>query len=283
MNAPALALVIGRAGSKGVPGKNALPLAGRPMICHSIEAARAASTVGRIVVSTDGDDIAAAARSMGATVLRRPRELATDTAPVAAVVRHAVEAAGGDEPIIVVLYANVPLRPPRLIDDAVHLLLSTGADSVQSYTGVGKLHPFWMARLDAEGRVTPYVKNAIDRRQDLPRVLALDGGVIAVTRAAVLAAEPGGGPHAFLGTDRRGLETQPGSVVDVDGAQDLALAEALLGGQARAVTIGDREIAPGRPPCIIAELGVNHDGSLARALELTEAARDAGAPRTTAP
>ncbi len=286
MIARALAVVIGRAGSKGVPGKNAIPIGGRPMICHTIEAARAAATVARIVVSTDGDEIAAAAGSMGATVLSRPRELATDTATVAAVVRHAIGAAGGDEPIIVVLYANVPLRPPGLIDDAVRLLASSGADSVQSYSAVGKLHPCWMVSIDAEQRVRPLVTNTIDRRQDLPRLLSPDGGVIAVTRAAALAAPPGAPPHAFLGADRRGLETPPGSVVDVDGPQDLVLAAALLedgpekrvGPESRpGFLIREREIAPGRPPYIIAELGVNHDGSPARALDLVEAARGAGA------
>ena len=88
--APVLAVVIGRAGSRGLPGKNALLLAGRPLICHTIDDARAATTVDRVVVSTDGDAIAAAAESMDVPVVPRPPDLATDTAPVAAAVRHAV-------------------------------------------------------------------------------------------------------------------------------------------------------------------------------------------------
>jgi N-acetylneuraminate synthase/N,N'-diacetyllegionaminate synthase len=281
MSARALAIVIGRAGSRGLPGKNAIPLAGRPMVCRAIEAALAAASVGRVVVSTDGEEIAAAARSMGTPVIDRPRDLATDTATVADVVRHAIEAAGGDEPVIVVLYANVPVRPAGLIDEAVQLLAATGADSVQSYSAVGKMHPHWMVALDAAGRVRPFVESTIDRRQDLPRLFAPDGGVIAVTRAAALAPGPGAPPHAFLGADRRGLETEPGSVVDVDGPADLALAEAILAGRDGAppppFVVGGRAIAPGAPPYVIAELGVNHDGALARALDLVAAARRAGA------
>jgi sialic acid synthase SpsE/CMP-N-acetylneuraminic acid synthetase len=272
-----LAVVIGRAGSKGLPGKNTRALAGRPLVCHTIEAALASGTVDRVIVSTDGDDIAAAAASMSVPVVRRPPELATDTAAVDAAVRHAVEAVGGDERIIVILYANVPVRPTDLIDRAVQLLVETGADSVQSFCDVGKLHPHWMASLDAEHRVAPVVKNSIHRRQDLPKLLTLDGGVIAVTRESLFAGRSDD-PHAFLGADRRGLETTPGSVVDVDTPYDLHVAEAVLPApEPIAPRIGDRAISPDEPPYVIAELGVNHGGLLSRALELVEAAHDAGA------
>ena len=227
-----LAVVIGRAGSKGLPGKNARLVAGRPMICYAIEHAKQAECVTRVVVSTDGDEIAAAAESIrigpiGIEVLRRPPELASDTATVGAAVRHAVQSLGATESIIVILYANVPVRPPDLIDHAVRLLRRSGADSVQSYSDVGKHHPYWMCELDEDQRVKPYVDNTIDRRQDLPKLLSLNGGVIAVT-ASCLQQAISGDPHSFLGTDRRGIETPPGSVVDVDDAIDLAVAEAVL-------------------------------------------------------
>ncbi len=222
-----LALVIGRAGSKGLPGKNTMRVAGRPMIQYSIEHAMQADCVTRVVVSTDGDEIASVAKKMDADVVRRPPELASDTATVSAAVCHAVATLGATEPIIVVLYANVPVRPADLIDRAVGLLVQTGADSVQSYSDVGKHHPYWISTLDDDHRVTPFIENQIDRRQDLPKLLSLDGGVIAVKTACVRNADDIN-PHAFLGTDRRGIETPPGSVIDVDDAIDLAVAEAVL-------------------------------------------------------
>ncbi len=226
----ALAVVIGRAGSRGLPGKNMRMLAGRPMICHTIEDARAAATIDSIVVSTDGDEIAAAAEAVSVPVVRRPPALADDTATVGAAVRHAVTEfdPGGRERVIVILYANVPVRPHGLIDRAVTLLMGTGADSVQSYVAVGKHHPYWMVALDADHTVTPFCESPIDRRQDLPRLLIPDGGVIAVSRASLMAAGENEPPHAFLGSDRRGVETAPGEVIDVDTAHDLAIAEALL-------------------------------------------------------
>ena len=222
-----LAVVIGRAGSKGLPGKNTLHVAGRPMIEYSIEHAKEARCVTRVVVSTDGDEIAAAVEEMDVDVVRRPPELASDTATVSATVRHAVKTLDATEPIIVVLYANVPVRPSDLIDRAVGLLVQTGADSVQSFTDVGKHHPYWMSTLDDDHCVTPFIENQIDRRQDLPKLLSLDGGVIAVKAACVRNADDSE-PHAFLGTDRRGIENPSGSVIDVDDAIDLAVAEAAL-------------------------------------------------------
>lgn len=279
----ALAIVVGRGGSKGIPGKNARVVGGLPMVCHAIEHALAARRVGRIIVSTDGDTIAAAAAAMNeprVTVLRRPPELASDAAPVAAAVLHAWMELGRGEPVVVVLYANVPLRPAGLIDRAIQTLEATGADSVQSYVPVGKHHPFWTVTLDASGRVAPFADNSVDRRQDLPALSLPDGGVIAVTAASLERSASDPHPHAFLGRDRRGMLTLPGEVVDVDDPADLRLAEALLAARrpcAAPVRIGHRLIAPGEPPYVIAELGVNHDGDRGRALELVDAAASAGA------
>jgi CMP-N,N'-diacetyllegionaminic acid synthase len=222
-----LAVVIGRAGSKGLPRKNLLPLAGIPMIAHTIRFAKASPSVGRTVVSTDGEEIAAVARAEGCEVVLRPAALAGDAAPVDAAVRHAVEACGSRAGIVLVLYANVPVRPPDLAERAIARLVATGCDSVQSYYRVGKVHPYWMSAMDDEGRVTQFIENRIHRRQDLPPLHMLDGGLIAVRRRSLFTVREGE-PHAFLGADRRGIETAEGEVVDIDGAVDLALAEAVL-------------------------------------------------------
>ena len=222
-----LAVVIGRAGSKGLPRKNALPVAGVPMIAHTIRFARNSRRIGRVIVSTDGEEIAAIARSEGVEVVLRPEELANDTATVDSAVRHAVESSGAREQCIVILYGNVPVRPADLADRAVARLLESGADSVQSYYRVGKTHPYWMSRLDGEGRVAQFVENRIYRRQELPPLFMPDGGVIAVRRASLFDVREGE-PHAFFGRDRRGIETREGDVIDVDTAVDMAVAEAIL-------------------------------------------------------
>ncbi|MFK7960083.1 MAG: NTP transferase domain-containing protein [Phycisphaerales bacterium] len=226
-SADVLAVVIGRAGSRGLPGKNALPVAGRPMVAWSVAHALACPEIDRVVVSTDGDEIADAARVAGADVIMRPAALATDTSSVIDAVRHAVASEAASAPsVVVILYANVPVRPAGLAGEAVRTLRAHAADSVQSYADVGKHHPAWMVRLEGpEGRVEPLQPDAPDRRQELPSLHLPDGGVIAV-RSELLSAGPH--PHAFLGTRRLGIVTPPGSVVDVDDAGDLARARALL-------------------------------------------------------
>lgn len=227
----AIAVIIGRAGSKGLPGKNwmELPFGGRPTICYSIEHAQGARSVRRIIVTTDGDEIARAARAMGVDVVRRPAELASDHATVDAAVRHAVEQCGQREPanVVVILYANVPIRPPHLIDDAVQLLIESRADSVQSYAPVGKHHPYWMVKIDESGAVSQNIPNRVYRRQDLPPLYLPDGGVIAVTRKSLFTVDPAE-PHAFLGTDRRGIVNEAGAVIDIDSMIDAQVAGAML-------------------------------------------------------
>jgi N-acylneuraminate cytidylyltransferase len=222
-----IAVIIGRAGSKGLPGKNTRRLLGRPMVWYTIEHAKKATVVNRIIVSTDCRKMKAIAREENLAVIDRPAELAGDAATVDAAVRHAVQTDGGDERIVVILYANVPMRPDDLIDRAVQKLVETGADSVQSYCDVGKHHPYWMVELDGDDRVRPHHPNTVYRRQDLPELLLPDGGVIAVTRNS-LSTVVQGEPHAFLGKDRRGIRNEPGEVVDVDSGIDLDLAEVRL-------------------------------------------------------
>lgn len=227
-----LCVVLARAGSKGLPGKNVLPLGGKPMVAWTIEHARGSRCVTDVVLSTDGPAIAAVGRSMGVSVIERPAELASDTATVDSAARHAVrmreEMTGESARVVVILYANVPLRPSDLTDRAVGKLVETGADSVQSVCPVGKMHPYWMKKLGGAGDVLePYVENTVYRRQDLPAVYMLDGGMIAVTRDSLFT-EVAGEPHAFLGRDRRAVVTEPGEVVDIDSMADLRVAEAML-------------------------------------------------------
>jgi len=106
-------------------------------------------------------------------------------------------------------------------------LSASGADSVQSYSTVGKHHPYWMVTLDEAHRVRQHVSNTVYRRQDLPKLFLPDGGVIAVTRESLFTVVEGQ-PHAFLGKDRRGIISPEGSVLDVDCTADFAMAQAMI-------------------------------------------------------
>ena len=221
-------VILARKGSRGLPGKNEAIIGGRPCVCWTIDHARRAAA-DEVVLSTDSPALLTLAESMGIATIERPPELATDTARVDDALRHA----SGDASRIVMLYANVPVRPPGIIDEALRLLERTGADSVQSFTPVGKFHPWWQVRIDDDGSLHPWEGDTLFhgtfRRQDLPPSHVPDGAVTVVTREALhleLGVAPG--PHAFLGRDRRGVITPEGSVIDIDGHADLVRADLAL-------------------------------------------------------
>jgi CMP-N-acetylneuraminic acid synthetase len=115
-----LAVIPARGGSRGVPGKNIRFLHGQPLISWSIQAAQQATSVDRVMVSTDSDNIASIAKACGAEVLMRPPELATDEATTLSVIRHvAAEIHAADT--FIILQPTSPLRDEGLIDDCVKL------------------------------------------------------------------------------------------------------------------------------------------------------------------
>lgn len=222
-----LAIIPARAGSRGLPGKNTLPLGGKPLIAHTIEAARAAHSIQRIVVSTESEEIAHIAQQYGAEVpFLRPAELARDETPTLPVLQHVlseIAAAEGHQPeIIVLLQPTSPLRRAKDIDRAVTLLEQTRADSVVSLCAA-EHHPAWMRRVEC-GRVLPFLENGPEctRRQDLPPVYRLNGAIY-VTRARVLLQE-----NAILGRDTRALVMDNESSVDIDTPLDLKIAALIL-------------------------------------------------------
>lgn len=229
----AIAIVLARGGSKGLPGKNTLPVAGKPCVVWTLEAAQRSALVGRVVVSSDDAAVLEVAGEHGCEVVQRPETLAHERATIDDAARHAYESIGSPDAPIVILYANVPVRPEPLIDDAVKMLTESGCDSVQSYARVGKYHPWWTVRVSDDGQVQPWEGDVLYhncfRRQDLPAAMVPDGGVIALTPdALVCRVGAPKGPHCFLGNDRRGVITGEGDVVDIDSRIDLLVADAIL-------------------------------------------------------
>jgi len=227
-----LGIILARAGSRGLPGKCTRPLLGRPLIEYTFEHAQAARRLDAVVLTTDSPHAMRLAASWGIPIVFRPADLATDTAPVDAAARHAVENFEHDTSrtidAAVLLYGNVPVRAEGVIDRAIEKLEQTGADSVRTVVPVGRHHPDWLHRLHGD-RMEPLKTNHAYRRQDLEPLYYHDGAVVAVRREPLFAAADHPDDHqAFLGHDRRALIQQPTDAVDVDDPFDLLVAEALL-------------------------------------------------------
>jgi CMP-N,N'-diacetyllegionaminic acid synthase len=226
-----LAVVQARMGSKGLPNKSFRKLLGKVVICYSIEAALEAETVDRIVVSTDAAHLRETCEDYGVDFIQRPEALLGDRVQMDDILRHAVremEKCYDYRPdIVVMLYGNIPVRAKGIIDRAVRHLIETGADSVQTFSPIGKLHPYWLYKLEGD-KASKYIPNNIYRRQDLPPVYMIDAAVGVMTYDSLMRAEGNPDPHAFWGADRRGIVQNEGETVDVDTMRDLLLAEAIL-------------------------------------------------------
>ena len=229
-----IAVIIARGGSKGLPGKNLKPLGDKPLVAWTIEHALASKQPDAVVLTSDSEAILDVGRAYDMKTYLRPAGRASDVATVDDAARHGVECweaeTGKRIQYCAILYGNVAIRPADLTDRAFTKLIETEADSVQSVYPVGKMHPLWMKKLSGTFNdvLEMYEDNTIYRRQDLPPVYMLDGGVLAMTRTSLFDKLDPDQPHAFLGEDRRAIVSPEGSVVDIDSPVDLMFAEAVL-------------------------------------------------------
>ena len=129
----AVAFIFARGGSKGLPGKNIRMFAGKPLIAWAIEHAHKAEGIGRVIVSTDSEEIAAVASQYGAEVpFMRPSHLAKDDSPEWLSWRHALEFIRNDEgslpDAMVSVPVTAPLRQPVDVERCLELFSEGDAD-----------------------------------------------------------------------------------------------------------------------------------------------------------
>jgi N-acylneuraminate cytidylyltransferase len=182
-----IATICARGGSKGLPRKNVLPFAGRPLIAHTIEQALACPRIQGVYVSTDDDEIAEVALRHGARVpYRRPAELASDEAGKLPVIQHLarhLEQGGLAFTHIVDLQPTSPLRTAQDIEAALDL--ADGAELVVS-VGAPSHNPYYsLAEVRADGTLALSKGSGAARRQDLPKVWGLNGAIYVWTRAGL--------------------------------------------------------------------------------------------------
>jgi N-acylneuraminate cytidylyltransferase len=172
-----LALIPARGGSKSIPRKNIRKLAGHPLIAYSIAAGLAATTVTRVIVSTDDEEIAAVSRTYGAEVpFIRPAEYAQDQTPDLPVFQHAINWLDQHEnyhpEIIVQLRPTSPFRNVSYIDQAVNQLINQPeADSSRTVI-IPFQNPFKMWTIGKDGRLQPLIPDleSIGIGSSLPRI-----------------------------------------------------------------------------------------------------------------
>jgi len=214
-----LAIVPARGGTDRVPYLNIKRLGDRALLAHTLEAARTATSVDRVVVSTDDAAVADVARAHGAEApFLRPKELAGDIPSLKPVIVHAVremEALGERPDVVVVLQATSPFREAASIDEAVERLVSGGFDAVVSVTEDRTLA--WRAE---GGTLVPLFQKE-GRREEQRPVYRENGAVVALRRAVLDGPTRFGERVGFLVLDKRAAFT-------VHDLEDFWMAERLL-------------------------------------------------------
>lgn len=183
MNNKYLAIIPARSGSKRLPNKNILPLAGKPLITWTIEAAIKSKFVNEIFVSTDCEKIAKIASDSGVNVpVLRPKELATDFATTIEVIRHVIDYYKNGKKCffenIILLQPTSPLRNSEDLDRAIQYFEDKKAEGVISVSEC-EHSPLWTNMLPHDNSMVNFMRQDIKdkRSQDLPTYYRLNGAI----------------------------------------------------------------------------------------------------------
>ena len=219
-----VAIIPARGGSKGIPHKNLQRLAGKPLVAHTIEQARAAQTIGRVIVSTDDAEIGAIAQAYGAEVVWRPAAISGDTASSEAALLHVLETlqqtAETQPELLVFLQCTSPLTLAADIDGSVQALLTENADTALAVT---PFHYFlWQPAEHGDAVGVNHDKRVrLLRQQRSPQYL--ETGAIYVMRTAGFLATK----HRFFG--KTALYVMPAErCLEIDELSDLQMAAWLM-------------------------------------------------------
>ncbi|MER5822797.1 N-acylneuraminate cytidylyltransferase [Streptomyces mirabilis] len=221
-----LAVIPARGGSKGVPAKNLLPVGGVPLVARAVRESRATRLDTDVVVSTDDQAIAAAAREAGAEVVLRPAAIAGDTATSEAAVLHALDAHealhGSAVDVVLLVQCTSPFITREDIDGVAGAVVENGADTALT---VANFHGFiWHDAADESaegGNGVNHDKSFRPRRQDRPQDLLETGAAYAMDAAGLREHQ-----HRFFGRTEL-VRTDPARVLEIDDPHDLARARAL--------------------------------------------------------
>lgn len=220
-----LGIIPARVGSKGIPRKNIRMLAGKPLIAWTIEAAKQARLLSKVVVSSENEEILNIAREHGVETITRPPELATDDALTIDVVCHALQTYGTSFDAICLLQPTCPLRMAADIDEAIDKFNWSAFVSLISVVSVGSMHPLRMKRITLSGQVINYIDQGFEDmrpRQQLPPVYIRCGSIYIATSQLVM------NGHTLVGGNVGYVITTSDRAINIDTLDDFERAERWL-------------------------------------------------------
>ena len=222
-------VIFARGGSKGVPGKNLRVVAGKPLLAHAIETARASRWINRVVVSTDDPDVAEVATRSGAEIpFLRPAHLAQDDSPEWLAWQHAIQTLTGSGTSRMDVFVSVPTTAPlRNVEDVntcIETLVESDADAVITVTPAERNPYYNMVQLNGDGyaRLLLELPQPVHRRQDAPAVFTMTTVAYAARPGFVLKAT-----SLFEGRVKA-VVIPPRRALDIDTELDVQIAEYLM-------------------------------------------------------
>ena len=222
-----LGIVTAKGRSTGLPNKNLHPFCGRPLLSWTIEASLRSRYVNRTVVSSETEKILKLSEGLGANVIERPLELATDTASSIAVMMHAVDYLKRTEDykpdVLVLLQPTSPLRTCEDIDNSIELYLGSKCSAVISGYEPRK-NPLKDLLINDDGRLAAIMdeKFPFSPRQQLPRAFRPNGAIYIVDAGLFVKSQ------SLLTDDTKPFFMDEPRSIDIDNIEDLQAAEDYL-------------------------------------------------------
>lgn len=220
-----VAVIPARAGSRGIPGKNTLLLAGQPILHYTLEAIAESQLVTHLIAITNDPQFRSQAEEAGLLVLDEPEEMAGDTVPIARPIQFAVESyehqLGLRFDIAIQCEVSTPVRPPRIIDRCLDLLIASHSEVVTTVESAAIHPPQWAVKRAEDGRIRFVTPNPPLHRQEMEPLFHI-GGALAAFRREVL------GTPNYFSCDCTAVEYQAGECVYLDEPFDVELAEFVI-------------------------------------------------------
>ena len=219
-----LAVIPARGGSKRLPNKNILDLAEKPLIAWSIEAGLHSKYIDTVVVSSDSDEILDISKNIGTDIIKRPDELASDTATSFDAIKHTIENTIETFDYVILLQPTSPLRNNSHIDEAFELLIKTNAAAIISVVEMDH-SPLWSNTLPKDMSMVNFLKNEVlyKRSQDLVKYYRLNGAIY-ICKSEKLLDEK----SFFLKENIYAYKMDRESSIDIDDGFDFSIAEFLI-------------------------------------------------------
>jgi len=156
------AIIPARSGSKGIPQKNIIDFAGKPLMAWTIEQAKSSKLISEVYVTSDSKEFLNIASSYGAKPILRPKNISDDKATSESALLHALEVIGDEPDLVVFLQTTSPLRKPDDIDNAINKLIKDEADSLLSLTESQEF--MWEEKGNEFSPLTYDINNRVDHR-----------------------------------------------------------------------------------------------------------------------